>query len=328
MVGRCSCRCAADTHYLQPHNLLQPALPDSSIPAVPYEQVDRSKFCIMRMNSVLFLVLLAQIYAVNCQFGHQKESPQNNRRLATGSTAPISVLPEFISRTFGLAGSEEHAKPALRRRSSTAASHSTPIKTIVPAKTRIPGRPYAAGVPQRSGSKPFISASAHRKSNLRNRNTGSLANKRPASGRVKAEDEKPTKRKPVSPSVAVTPPQSLDGWVSHPTEASVAATTKLAPVADKAGQCGSTFSYGIKCAVRMDQCSEHVHCPGDTRCCMVAECGYMCVKPKAKSDGNKKRRGSVSSILRRQSEQDLGSEVSTTAMGLKLDDIALHVEDT
>ncbi|XP_018020963.1 uncharacterized protein LOC108677272 [Hyalella azteca] len=137
---------------------------------------------------------------------------------------------------------------------------------------------------------------------------------------------KPTlKRKTQRPSVAATTPQSLEGWVSYPTEATVVASTKQTPEAtSKAGACGGIQSYGISCAVRMDQCTRDAHCPGTTLCCMVGQCGYMCVNPKPPSDAKKKRRPGASSGMKQQG--DRVTEDSTTAEGLKVGDIAMENE--
>ncbi|KAK3872477.1 hypothetical protein Pcinc_022450 [Petrolisthes cinctipes] len=78
----------------------------------------------------------------------------------------------------------------------------------------------------------------------------------------------------------------VNGWLAAPTQApaSPLARTEPPPIPDKPGLCEAPKGFGVKCMSRMDQCSLDHHCPGATKCCMVGECGYLCVKPKPTSN--------------------------------------------
>ncbi|KAK4315225.1 hypothetical protein Pmani_013531 [Petrolisthes manimaculis] len=78
----------------------------------------------------------------------------------------------------------------------------------------------------------------------------------------------------------------VNGWLAAPTQApaSPLARTEPPPIPDKPGLCEAPKGFGVKCMTRMDQCSLDHHCPGATKCCMVGECGYLCVKPKPTSE--------------------------------------------
>lgn len=77
----------------------------------------------------------------------------------------------------------------------------------------------------------------------------------------------------------------VNGWLAAPTlaPASPLARTEAPPKPDKAGLCETAKGFGVKCMTRVDQCMVDHECPGATKCCMVGECGYLCVKPKPTS---------------------------------------------
>ncbi|CAL4113718.1 unnamed protein product [Meganyctiphanes norvegica] len=95
---------------------------------------------------------------------------------------------------------------------------------------------------------------------------------------VVEEEDSPQER-------SATKPKSLIGWLRAPTERPAikveSRESLAAPKKPKPGFCGSPKNYGIKCMQRLDQCKEDHQCPGDSKCCMIGICGYLCVKPKA-----------------------------------------------
>ncbi|XP_037788833.1 uncharacterized protein LOC119584344 isoform X2 [Penaeus monodon] len=81
----------------------------------------------------------------------------------------------------------------------------------------------------------------------------------------------------------VKPQVGVDGWLASPkrtTQPAIEARTEPPSKADKPGSCDTPKGFGIKCMTRLDQCMKDHECPGSTKCCMVGECGYLCVKPK------------------------------------------------
>ncbi|XP_050715755.1 integumentary mucin C.1-like [Eriocheir sinensis] len=74
----------------------------------------------------------------------------------------------------------------------------------------------------------------------------------------------------------------VNGWLAAPTQ-SPSTSTQAPPKQDKPGICESPKGFGIKCMTRMDQCQDDHTCPGGTKCCLVGECGLLCVKPKPTS---------------------------------------------
>ncbi|RXG59159.1 hypothetical protein Avbf_17478 [Armadillidium vulgare] len=82
---------------------------------------------------------------------------------------------------------------------------------------------------------------------------------------------------------ATKKPESLVGWLQNPKRE--VTTTTHNPIDNnlvKDGFCGNKHDYGIRCGKRMDQCKRDSNCPGVTKCCLVSDCGFLCVRPKAK----------------------------------------------
>ncbi|XP_042215466.1 uncharacterized protein LOC121861637 [Homarus americanus] len=75
----------------------------------------------------------------------------------------------------------------------------------------------------------------------------------------------------------------VNGWLAAPTPAPSKSRTTPTTKADKPGLCETPKGFGIKCMSGLDQCKEDGQCPGSTKCCMVGECGKLCVKPKPTS---------------------------------------------
>ncbi|XP_063885397.1 uncharacterized protein LOC135113742 isoform X2 [Scylla paramamosain] len=74
----------------------------------------------------------------------------------------------------------------------------------------------------------------------------------------------------------------VNGWLAAPTQAP-ATSSPQTEAPEKPGLCESPKGYGIRCMTRMDQCKHDQGCPSATKCCIVEECGKMCVKPKRKT---------------------------------------------
>lgn len=149
--------------------------------------------------------------------------------------------------------------------------------------------------------------------------------------RVMRQVVAPAQRLPLTRAVGgpgrVTPPLSLKGWVSHPTPRARVTPANKRPVrkSGKNGSCGAPASYGIACSGNMDQCSTDNHCPGNTMCCIVASCGQMCVRPKAKSSVNSLQAVSASNVLKKQKKLEEEPESSTMSSGLKQTDVINNV---
>ncbi|XP_064120649.1 putative autophagy-related protein 11 [Macrobrachium nipponense] len=109
--------------------------------------------------------------------------------------------------------------------------------------------------------------------------------------------------------------------------------TSLALQSDKLEAATHQRAFGIKCAVRFDQCASDGECPGTTKCCMVGDCGYLCVKPKPVSTGpkevtkevpNKKIKGDKISS---QVASDLTPSSSEVTEAVELPEGAVKLED-
>merc|ERR1719369_1084280 len=141
--------------------------------------------------------------------------------------------------------------------------------------------------------------------------------------RHKKHARAPSSAKPgaVAAHVRQTPPVSLEGWVSYPTpRPHTRLSVNRPPRSGKAGVCGTPASYGIVCVQHSDQCSTDAHCPGPTLCCLVAQCGHMCVTPAAERNMHDTE-VSASKVLKMQAAQDQLPETSTMTSGLKPSDV-------
>ncbi|XP_066976561.1 neurofilament medium polypeptide-like isoform X2 [Macrobrachium rosenbergii] len=129
----------------------------------------------------------------------------------------------------------------------------------------------------------------------------------------------------------------VNGWLSEPTPApdNTPSISRTEPPSknDKHGSCDTPKGFGIKCAVRFDQCTSDGDCPGTTKCCMVGDCGYLCVKPKPVSTGpkevtkevpNKKIKGDKVSS---QGVADLTPSSSEVTEAVELPEGAVKLED-
>lgn len=289
----------------------------------------------MKVTAALLLLSVMQVTLTTGQVHSQYARRQGGLRRRGGATtqktsesSSSSLIPAFITRAFG-GGSESTSRSTSRvgrPRSAVAAGGQGRTKKTRAPNRRPSKRPFtASSVANFAGASPFAAASIPRRRVALDNAPGPVV-PQGALVSVPAPGTALGHTIPASLRIA-TPPQSLEGWLSYPTEAPSVTTAKYTPTIpnNKAGTCGSSHGYGIKCRERMDQCSNDSHCPGATRCCMVGDCGYLCVKPKATSESEKKKWGVASNVLKRQREAE-GQviEMSTTATGLKLDDITEH----
>ncbi|XP_045604540.2 probable serine/threonine-protein kinase DDB_G0275165 [Procambarus clarkii] len=76
----------------------------------------------------------------------------------------------------------------------------------------------------------------------------------------------------------------VNGWLAAPTAAPLKSRTSPPRKADRPGHCETPKGFGIKCKSGTDQCKYDDQCPNSTKCCMVDQCGRLCVTPKPTSD--------------------------------------------
>ncbi|KAB7498875.1 hypothetical protein Anas_12996, partial [Armadillidium nasatum] len=138
-------------------------------------------------------------------------------------------------------------------------------------------------------------------------NTSTTTGKSPPDGIEPTTNETSTTTETIPSFFATKKPESLVGWLQNPKRE--VSTTTHNPIDNnlvKDGFCGNKHDYGIRCGKRMDQCKKDSNCPGVTKCCLVSDCGFLCVRPKAK---------------RKQKTKKKKKEPVTTAEGLKVEDI-------
>ncbi|XP_076038809.1 uncharacterized protein LOC143024003 [Oratosquilla oratoria] len=117
----------------------------------------------------------------------------------------------------------------------------------------------------------------------------------------------PTKGTVVAPEgalVAVEGPGGEGGWLTAPTTAAPKPKTTPKVKPDKPGVCGPPKSYGIMCSQPLDQCKRDGDCPGLSKCCMIGECGYLCVSPKTKGDVEEKPVPVAEQIFKNEVEEE------------------------
>lgn len=304
-----------------------------------------SVFILVLTLHLLFSVAESQSYRVRShrlrqQRRHQRRQPPP---VSSPTSAPASYLPSFVTSLLGLDDQPETPTPIRsgrsgglrqqrpRRRFPTRPIPQYPLGSQLPAHT---GRRYK----RKPGNGGLRTAESSRR-----RTIGGAT--RPPLGLMSSRlTTLPGITLPVNPAITSTvprvslapnfiptPPQSLEGWLSQPTEAPTrpkrpqSGGLKRNPVpTKKSGVCGNAVDYGIQCKGRMDQCENDSHCPGTTRCCMVGDCGNLCIKPtrSAIEDPKKKWLGASNVLMRQKAAEKSRVEMSTTSFGLKVDDIA------
>lgn len=110
----------------------------------------------------------------------------------------------------------------------------------------------------------------------------------------------------------------VNGWLAAPTAAPTKARITPQRKTDRPGLCETPKAFGIMCMSRKDQCKHDIQCPDSCKCCLVGECGRLCVKPKPTSDDSKEPiKSGNSKKSKEEKEEKVGTKEEVVEQGSK-----------